>query len=137
MGTERSGRICKKCRLAHRRGEKAHSKFIKIAAVEPFESPVISGGEAAPHDIQGIGAGFVPAVLNVNLLDEVLQVTAENAFEATRILAKTEGLLVGISSGAAMYAATILARRPENAGKTIVVLLPDSGERYLSSELFK
>lgn len=118
-------------------GLKAKSKFIKIVAVEPFDSPVLSGGEAGPHKLQGIGAGFVPAVLNVNLLDETIRVTANDAFNTARLLTKTEGLLVGISSGAAVFAGMQLARRPENAGKNIVVLLPDSGERYLSSELFQ
>ncbi|MDD3168455.1 MAG: cysteine synthase A [Eubacteriales bacterium] len=117
-------------------GLKEKSRFIKIVAVEPFDSPVLSGGEAGPHKLQGIGAGFVPAVLNVGILDEIIKVKAEDAFQTLRILAHTEGLLVGISSGAALYAGTLLAKRPENAGKRIVVLLPDSGERYLSSDLF-
>ena len=117
-------------------GLKEKSRFIKIVAVEPFDSPVLSGGEAGPHKLQGIGAGFVPSVLNVSILDEIMRVTAEDAFRTVRLLAQTEGLLVGISSGAALYAGTLLAKRPENAGKNIVVLLPDSGERYLSSELF-
>lgn len=117
-------------------GLKEKSRFIKIVAVEPFDSPVLSGGEAGPHKLQGIGAGFVPAVLNVNILDEIIKVKAEDAFQTVRMLAHTEGLLVGISSGAALYAGTLLAKRPENAGKRIVVLLPDSGERYLSSDLF-
>jgi len=117
-------------------GLKEKSRFIKIVAVEPFDSPVLSGGEAGPHKLQGIGAGFVPSVLNVSILDEIIKVTAEDAFRTVRLLAQTEGLLVGISSGAALYAGTLLAKRPENAGKKIVVLLPDSGERYLSSELF-
>lgn len=118
-------------------GLKEKSKFIKIVAVEPSDSPVLSGGEAGPHKLQGIGAGFVPAVLDVKLLDETIRITAEDAFHAARLLTKTEGLLVGISSGAALFAGTELAKRPENAGKNIVVLLPDSGERYLSSELFQ
>ncbi len=117
-------------------GLKEKSRFIKIVAVEPFDSPVLSGGEAGPHKLQGIGAGFVPSVLNVSILDEIMRVTAEDAFRTVRLLAQTEGLLVGISSGAALYAGALLAKRPENAGKNIVVLLPDSGERYLSSELF-
>jgi len=115
---------------------KEKSRFIKIVAVEPFDSPVLSGGEAGPHKLQGIGAGFVPSVLNVSVLDEIMRVKAEDAFESVRLLAQTEGLLVGISSGAALYAGTLLAKRPENQGKKIVVLLPDSGERYLSSDLF-
>lgn len=117
-------------------GLKAKSRFIKIVAVEPFDSPVLSGGPAGPHKLQGIGAGFVPAVLDVNLLDEIIKVKAEDAFQTARILARSEGLLVGISSGAALFAGTLLAKRSENAGKNIVVLLPDSGERYLSSDLF-
>lgn len=117
-------------------GLKEKSRFIKIVAVEPFDSPVLSGGEAGPHKLQGIGAGFVPAVLNLSILDEIIKVKAEDAFLTARTLANAEGLLVGISSGAALYAGTLLAKRPENAGKNIVVLLPDSGERYLSSELF-
>lgn len=117
-------------------GLKAKSRFIKIVAVEPFDSPVLSGGEAGPHKLQGIGAGFVPTVLNVNILDEIIKVKAEDAFRTARTLAHAEGLLVGVSSGAALFAGTLLAKRPENAGKNIVVLLPDSGERYLSSELF-
>ncbi len=117
-------------------GLKAKSRFVKIVAVEPFDSPVLSGGEAGPHKLQGIGAGFVPTVLNVNILDEIIKVKAEDAFQTARTLAHAEGLLVGISSGAALFAGTLLARRPENAGKNIVVLLPDSGERYLSSDLF-
>lgn len=117
-------------------GLKSKSRFVKIVAVEPFDSPVLSGGEAGPHKLQGIGAGFVPAVLNVNILDEIIKVKAEDAFETARLLSQTEGLLVGISSGAAVFAGAQLARRPENAGKNIVILLPDSGERYLSSDLF-
>lgn len=117
-------------------GLKNKSKFIKIVAVEPFDSPVLSGGEAGPHKLQGIGAGFVPAVLNVNILDEIIKVKAKDAFETARLLSQTEGLLVGISSGAAVFAGVQLSRRPENAGKNIVILLPDSGERYLSSDLF-
>ena len=117
-------------------GLKEKSRFIKIIAVEPYDSPVLSGGEAGPHKLQGIGAGFVPSVLNVNILDEIIKVKAEDAFQVTRLLSQTEGLLVGISSGAALFAGTLLAKRPENAGKNIVILLPDSGERYLSSDLF-
>ena len=109
---------------------------IRIVAVEPADSPVLSGGEAGPHKIQGIGAGFVPEVLNTEIYDEVIAVTDEEAFAAGRAIAMEEGVLVGISSGAALHAATQLARRPENKGKTIVALLPDSGDRYLSTPLF-
>lgn len=109
---------------------------IRIVAVEPFSSPVLSGGNKGPHKIQGIGAGFVPKVLNTGIYDEIFTVTNESAFEAARAVAKAEGLLVGISSGAALFAATEIARRHENAGKTIVVILPDTGERYLSTALF-
>lgn len=110
---------------------------IKIIAVEPFDSPVLSGGNPGPHKIQGIGAGFVPEVFNPSIVDEIIKVKNEDAFETSRKLAKSEGLLVGISSGAAVFAATAIARRPENKGKLIIVLLPDSGERYLSTSLFK
>jgi cysteine synthase A len=119
-------------------GEYLRSKNpnIKIVAVEPDASPVLSGGNPGPHKIQGIGAGFVPDVLNTKIYDEIIRVKNEDAFEAARELSRTEGLLVGISSGAATWAATELAKRPENAGKVIVVILPDTGERYLSTPLF-
>lgn len=114
---------------------KAKNPKIKLAAVEPSASPVLSKGIAGPHKIQGIGAGFVPEVLDTQLYDEVLTVDNEEAFEAARTLAKTEGVLVGISSGAALYAAVQLAKREKD--KNIVVLLPDTGERYLTTDLFK
>jgi cysteine synthase A len=110
---------------------------VRIVAVEPFDSPVLSGGTKGPHKLQGIGAGFVPAVLNRAVCDEIFKVRTEEAFETARSLARTEGLLVGISSGAAAFAATQLAKRPENKYKNIVVLLPDTGERYLSTALFQ
>lgn len=109
---------------------------IKIVAVEPVASPVLSGGKPGPHKIQGIGAGFIPGVMNLDIVDEVIQVENEDAFDASREVAKTDGVFVGISSGAAIHAGKILAQRPENKGKRIVVLLPDTGERYLSTALF-
>lgn len=115
---------------------KAKNPNAKIIAVEPADSPVLSGGKPGPHKLQGIGAGFVPSVLNVGVIDEVYKVENEDAFKTVRQLSATEGLLVGISSGAATFAATQIAARPENAGKIIVVLLPDTGERYLSTPLF-
>ena len=109
---------------------------VKIVAVEPKSSPVLSGGAAGAHKIQGIGAGFVPETLNTEIYDEIIQVENEAAFEVGRRIARTEGVLVGISSGAALWAALELAKRPENKGKTIVALLPDTGERYLSTAMF-
>jgi len=109
---------------------------IQIVAVEPFESPVLSGGEPGPHKIQGIGAGFIPKVLNTEIIDQIITVKSEDALKIAKELAKKEGLLVGISSGAALSAALELAQRSENNGKRILVLLPDTGERYLSTELF-
>lgn len=115
---------------------KSQNPNIKIVAVEPAGSPVLSKGTPGPHKIQGIGAGFVPDTLNTEVYDEIITVENEDAFETGRILAKKEGLLVGISSGAAVYAATELAKRPENKGKIIVALLPDTGDRYLSTPMF-
>lgn len=115
---------------------KQKKSSVEIVAVEPADSPVLSGGKPGPHKIQGIGAGFVPQVFNKDVVDEIKQVTNEAAFETARKLAKTEGVLVGISSGAALVAATELAKLEENAGKVIVALLPDTGERYLSTTLF-
>lgn len=116
---------------------KAKNPNIKIVAVEPASSPVLSGGKPGPHKIQGIGAGFIPGVMNLDIVDEIIKVENDDAFEASRSVAKTDGVLVGISSGAAIHAATELAKRPENKGKNIVVLLPDTGERYLSTPLFE
>jgi cysteine synthase A len=115
---------------------KSKNPNIKVIAVEPDDSPVLSGGKPGPHKIQGIGAGFVPKVLNTSVYDEIIRVKSDDAFSAAKSLSKTEGLLVGISSGAALWAASELAKRPENIGKTIVVILPDTGERYLSTPLF-
>jgi cysteine synthase A len=115
---------------------KQHNPAIRIVAVEPKDSPVLSGGNPGPHKIQGIGAGFVPKTYNAAVVDEIFPVSNDDAIRTSRELAKTEGLLVGISSGAAAYAATILGQRPENKGKTIVIILPDTGERYLSTILY-
>lgn len=115
---------------------KSQNPKVKVVAVEPAASPVLSQGTAGPHKIQGIGAGFIPDTLNTSVYDEIIAVENDAAFATGRELSKTEGLLVGISSGAAVFAATLLAKRPENQGKTIVVILPDTGERYLSTPLF-
>ena len=115
---------------------KSKNPDVKVVAVEPAGSPVLSKGTAGPHKIQGIGAGFVPDTLNTEIYDEIITVENEDAFAAGRTLARGEGLLVGISSGAAVWAAAQLAKRPENKGKVIVALLPDTGERYLSTAMF-
>jgi cysteine synthase A len=115
---------------------KSKNPNIKIIAVEPFDSPLLSEGKFGPHKIQGIGANFVPDILNTKIYDEIIKVHNEEAFDSGREIAKIEGLLIGISSGAAVFAATEIAKRPENAGKTVVVLLPDNGERYLSTALY-
>lgn len=115
---------------------KSQNPNVKIVAVEPSDSPVLSGGKAGPHQLQGIGAGFVPEILDTSVYDEIIPVAAQDAFDAGRALAHHEGILVGISSGAAVWAAAQLAGRAENAGKNIVALLPDTGERYLSTPMF-
>jgi len=115
---------------------KNKNKDVRIVAVEPADSPVLSGGVKGPHKIQGIGAGFVPKVLNTGIIDEIIQVKNEEAFETSRKLASAEGLMVGISSGAAAFAAVQIAKRPENNGKNIVVIFPDTGERYFSAGLY-
>ena len=115
---------------------KQHNKELKVVAVEPKDSPILSGGEPGPHKIQGIGAGFVPEVLNVEIIDEIIQVSNDDALETARQLAVKEGILGGISSGAAMWAASQLSQRSENEGKTMVVIFPDTGERYISTEMF-
>lgn len=115
---------------------KSKNPKIRVVAVEPADSPVLSGGRPGPHKLQGIGAGFVPSILNTQIFDEIVTVTTEEAYSAGRLLARKEGILVGITSGAALHAAAQLAKRKENAGKVIVALLPDSGDRYLSTPMF-
>lgn len=115
---------------------KSKNPDIKVVAVEPKDSPVLSGGKAGTHGLQGIGANFVPSLLNTEIYDEIITVSTDEAYEMSRLIGKKEGVLVGISSGAAAYAAVMLAQRPENMGKNIVVLLPDTGDRYLSTDLF-
>ncbi|MBR3771945.1 MAG: cysteine synthase A [Clostridium sp.] len=117
-------------------GLKEKNPNIAVVAVEPSDSPILSGGQAGPHKLQGIGANFVPGNYDRNVVDEIITITTEQAYTTTKEVAKAEGLLVGISSGAALYAAITLAKRPENKGKKIVVILPDTGERYLSTDLF-
>jgi cysteine synthase A len=116
---------------------KERNNDLKVVAVEPSDSPVLSGGQPAPHKIQGIGAGFVPEVLNMEIIDEIIRVSNEDAMQTARQLAAKEGILAGISSGAATWAAVQLSQRPENQGKTIVVILPDTGERYISTDMFE
>ena len=115
---------------------KSKKPQVQIVAVEPSDSPVLSQGKAGAHKLQGIGAGFIPEILDTTVYDEVIPVTSEDAFETGRMLGKREGVLVGISSGAALWAAIEVAKRPENEGKTVVVLLPDTGDRYLSTEMY-
>ena len=116
---------------------KSRNPEVKVVAVEPLSSAVLSTGVAGSHKIQGIGAGFVPEVLNTDVYDEIIAVSNEDAFAGGKLIGKTEGVLVGISAGAALWAALEIAKRPENKGKTIVALLPDTGDRYLSTDLFK
>ena len=119
------------------KGLKEYRQDIQIVGVEPLQSAVLNGRPKGPHKIQGIGAGFVPSILDLSLVDEVLMIDGDEAMAESRMLAKTQGILVGISAGAAVLAAEQVASRPENAGKCIVVILPDTGERYLSTELFR
>ena len=115
---------------------KSRNPKVQVVAVEPDDSPLLSGGEAGPHQLQGIGANFIPSILNTQVYDEIIRITTEEAYNAGRDIARSEGILVGITSGAVLHAAVNLAKRPENAGKTIVALLPDSGDRYLSTPMF-
>ena len=115
---------------------KSKNPDIKIVGIEPVDSPVLSGGKAGAHGLQGIGAGFIPEILNTEIIDEIITVSTNEAYEASRMIAKREGLLVGISSGAALHSALLLAKKQENKGKNIVVILPDTGDRYLSTDLF-
>ena len=115
---------------------KSKNPDIKIVGIEPTDSPVLSGGKAGAHGLQGIGAGFIPEILNTEIIDEIITVSTNEAYEASRMMAKCEGVLVGISSGASLHAALLLAEKPENKGKNIVVILPDTGDRYLSTDLF-
>lgn len=115
---------------------KSKNPDIKVVAIEPADSPVLSGGKAGAHGLQGIGAGFIPEILNTEIIDEIITVSTNEAYEASRMLAKREGVLVGISSGAALHGALLLAKKQENKGKNIVVILPDTGDRYLSTDLF-
>ena len=116
---------------------KSKNPNIKIVGIEPSDSPVLSGGKAGAHGLQGIGAGFIPEILNTEIIDEIITVTTNEAYDASRMMAKREGVLVGISSGAALHSALLLAKKPENKGKNIVVILPDTGDRYLSTDLFE
>ncbi len=116
---------------------KKHNSDLKVVAVEPKDSPILSGGKPGPHKIQGIGAGFIPQVLNIDIIDEIIQVSNNDAMETARLLASKEGILAGISSGAALWAAIQLSLRPETKGKKIVVILPDTGERYISTEMYE
>ncbi len=115
---------------------KSKNPDIKVVGIEPCDSPVLSGGKVGAHGLQGIGAGFVPEILNTEIIDEIITVSTNEAYEASRMMAKREGVLVGISSGAALHGALLLAKKPENKGKNIVVILPDTGDRYLSTDLF-